>query len=109
MFPVSRNEEKALRQGGESAGGGETRQRGTGAHRWEEDESLVLELLGTLVESLGREESGGHGCKVTRFGCGGEMRSDGLEASGGAEHATITLIRVGSRKAPQGSKAVRET
>jgi hypothetical protein len=87
----------------------EGRARTVGSLSGEEDESLVLELLGTLVESLGREESGGHGCKVTRFGCGGEMRSDGLEASGGAEHATITLIRVGSRKAPQGSKAVRET
>ncbi len=51
----------------------------------EEDESLVLELLGTLVESLGREESGGHG---SRFGCS-EVRGDGFEASGSAEHATI--------------------
>ena len=82
--------------------------RTVGSLSGEEDESLILELLGTLVENLGREESGGHGCKVTGFGCA-EMRSDGFQAGSGAEHATIPLVRVGSREARCCSRAVRET
>lgn len=57
----------------------------------QEDETLVLELLGALLEGGDRE--GGHvGCEAG-LGGGREVCGGGFEAGGGSEHATVPASR----------------